>query len=64
MEPNTASYEERVRALYDLHALGCKTWASVEPYPTPNIQKQEILPILDSLKMKSLLYLYTSRILS
>ena len=31
-----------------LHDLGCKTWVSIEPYPTPNIVEQEYAPILEA----------------
>lgn len=48
MEPNSASYKKRIRALKNLHSAGCKTWASVEPYPTPNLIEQDILEILNA----------------
>ena len=50
MEPNTAPYDERIQALKNLHDAGFYTWVSIEPYPTPNIFDQEILPILESVK--------------
>jgi len=28
--------------------LGCKTWVSTEPYPTPNIIQQDYAPILEA----------------
>lgn len=46
-EPGAAPYEERIDALEALHALGCRTWVSMEPYPTPNIVEQDLLPILE-----------------
>lgn len=46
MEPNTASFEERINALKRLHDMGCKTWVSIEPYPTPNIIEQDYDAIL------------------
>lgn len=46
MEPNAATYAERIRALRKLHEAGCKTWVSIEPYPTPNIIEQEYDKIL------------------
>lgn len=46
MEPGAASYEERLGALKRLHDAGCKTWVSIEPYPTPNISKQSLEQIL------------------
>lgn len=45
-EPNTARYIFRVNALLDLHRRGCKTWVSMEPYPTPNILSQNIYDVL------------------
>lgn len=46
MEPNTASIKERIDSLKALHDLGCKTWVSIEPYPTPNIIDQNIMDVL------------------
>lgn len=48
IEPNTAPYSERIAALKVLHDLGCKTWVSIEPYPTPNIIKQNFFDILNA----------------
>ena len=45
-EPYTATYEERIDGLKKLHEAGLKTWVSIEPFPTPNIIKQDILKIL------------------
>lgn len=50
MEPGAAPYELRIRALKDLHNRGCKTWVSIEPYPTPNLIIQNLNDILDSIK--------------
>lgn len=50
MEPNTASYQERLEALKNLHNKGCKTWISMEPYPTPNISNQNIDDILSTIR--------------
>lgn len=50
MEPNTAKISERIDALRTLHNAGFFTWVSIEPYPTPNIFSQELLPILESIK--------------
>lgn len=47
-EPYTASYQNRIDALKDLHNAGCKTWVSMEPYPTPNIVEQDLQKILNS----------------
>lgn len=48
MEPNTAPFRDRIRALRRLSEAGCKTWVSMEPYPTPNLIKQELSAILES----------------
>lgn len=48
MEPGAASYKDRLIALKALHNAGCKTWVSVEPYPTPNLINQNIEEILES----------------
>jgi DNA repair photolyase len=47
-EPGSAPYEERIEGLYNLHKAGCKTWVSIEPYPTPNIINQDFDEILNS----------------
>ncbi|MBR5339091.1 MAG: radical SAM protein [Lachnospiraceae bacterium] len=49
MEPNTAKYQERLRALRELHNRGCKTWVSMEPYPTPNIVQQNLDDLLNEI---------------
>ena len=38
-EPYSAPYEKRVKSLYNLHVAGLRTWVSIEPYPTPNLDK-------------------------
>ena len=48
MEPGSATYKERIKALRYLHDMGYKTWVSIEPYPTPNFIEQNILDILDA----------------
>lgn len=45
-EPYAATYENRINALKYLHDRGYKTWVSIEPYPTPNICKQDLMEIL------------------
>ena len=47
-EPNSVCYKERIKALKKLHDAGCKTWVSIEPYPTPNIIEQDIYSILET----------------
>lgn len=47
-EPGASSYSERLDSLLKLHSKGCKTWVSIEPYPTPNIVEQDIKKILQA----------------
>ena len=47
-EPNTTPFADRIAALRDLHDAGCYTWVSIEPYPTPNIIKQNLDDILEA----------------
>lgn len=49
MEPNTAPYHERIEAFRALHDAGCRTWVSIEPYPTPNIIEQDLNEILEAI---------------
>lgn len=49
MEPNTAPFDKRIEALKELHNKGCKTWVSIEPYPTPNMIQQDINDILETI---------------
>lgn len=46
MEPGAAPYSERIAALKALHEAGCKTWISMEPYPTPNLVEQDLTALL------------------
>lgn len=48
MEPGSAPYTDRIQALRALSERGCKTWVSIEPYPTPNLIEQELSKILES----------------
>ena len=48
VEPGTASYKDRLEALRGLHDAGCKTWVSIEPYPTPNLIEQDLVQLLDA----------------
>lgn len=45
-EPFTAPIIERIKSLKSLHDKGLKTWVSMEPYPTPNIFRQNLFEIL------------------
>lgn len=47
-EPNSVTYKRRINALKKLSDEGCKTWVSIEPYPTPNIINQNLEEILDA----------------
>ncbi len=47
MEPGTATYGQRLAGLENLHEKGLKTWVSMEPYPTPNVCKQDLGGILE-----------------
>ena len=49
MEPGSAPYLDRINSLKKLHDKGCKTWVSIEPYPTPNIIDQDFQKILNSI---------------
>ncbi len=48
-EPFTVDYATRVKTLKKLHDNGFYTWVSIEPYPTPNICKQDLTEILDKI---------------
>jgi len=47
-EPNSAKFKDRIDSLKYLHKKGFKTWVSMEPYPTPNLIKQDVIEILES----------------
>lgn len=48
VEPGATPYEDRLAALEALHDAGCKTWVSIEPYPTPNLIEQDLGKILEA----------------
>ena len=48
-EQNSAPYKKRINALRYLSKSGCKTWVSMEPYPTPNLVEQDLLEILETI---------------
>lgn len=50
VEPNAAPYQERIDSLKFLHTAGCKTWISMEPYPTPNLIEQNLLDVLNAIE--------------
>lgn len=47
-EPGSAFYSDRISALKFLHDEKFKTWVSIEPYPTPNIIRQDLEKILSA----------------
>lgn len=47
LEPGAAPFETRIKALERLHDKGLATWVSMEPYPTPNLIKQDLGKILN-----------------
>lgn len=49
-EPGAAPYQKRIEALKYLHNNGLKTWVSMEPYPTPNLVRQDLKKILEKVK--------------
>ena len=48
MEPGASPYADRLAALRAMHDAGCRTWVSIEPYPTPNLIEQDLQNILDA----------------
>jgi DNA repair photolyase len=50
LEPFASPMKKRIKSLYNLHKKGIKTWVSIEPYPTPNIIRQDFDEILKSLE--------------
>lgn len=48
MEPGAAPLQQRLAALRALHDAGCRTWISMEPYPTPNLIEQNIHDLLEA----------------
>lgn len=48
-EPGSAPYLGRIKSLKILHDAGLKTWVSMEPYPTPNLAKQDLKEILNEI---------------
>lgn len=48
-EPHASPVDLRIKALKRLSDAGLKTWVSMEPYPTPNVVKQDIREILNEI---------------
>ncbi len=55
-EPGAASYPDRIKALCYLHDQGYFTYAHVEPYPTPNIMRQDVEPLLEAVSFVNAIY--------
>ncbi len=49
IEPGSAAYVDRILSLKKLHNAGCKTWVSIEPYPTPNFIDQSLDEIIEAI---------------
>lgn len=49
MEPGAAPYKERLEALRKMQEGGCRTWISMEPYPTPNMLRQSLHELLQNI---------------
>lgn len=47
-EPGAAPIQDRIAALRFLSKNGCRTWVSIEPYPTPNVMNQNLCDILEA----------------
>jgi three-Cys-motif partner protein len=54
-EPFSAPYEKRIKSLMKLAKAGLKTWVSIEPYPTPELDKtaDNIEALLEKVKFVS-----------
>jgi len=48
-EPGAAPVRDRIAALRALHSAGRKTWVSIEPYPPPNLIRQDLRKMLKTL---------------
>ena len=48
-ETFSSPYKDRINSLKKLHQAGLKTWVSIEPYPTPNIVKQDLEDIINEI---------------
>jgi DNA repair photolyase len=47
-EPYASPIRERLAALREIHAGGLNTWVCIEPYPPPNLIRQDLRELLDS----------------
>ncbi len=48
-EPHSADFSSRIESLKHLSKKGLKTWVSMEPYPTPNLVRQDLRKILEGI---------------
>ena len=48
IEPGAAPITERLASLKALHDAGRQTWVSMEPYPTPNLIRQDLQALLEA----------------
>jgi DNA repair photolyase len=55
-EPHAAFYSERISALKMLHDNGCLTYVHIEPYPTPNFVKQNLVDLLKAIEFVDSIY--------
>jgi DNA repair photolyase len=55
-EPGAAPYADRIKALRYLHNKGFPTYVHIEPYPTPNIFKQDFEALLAAVDFVDLIY--------
>ncbi|MHA1280684.1 MAG: radical SAM protein [Candidatus Zixiibacteriota bacterium] len=46
-EPNAQKWHLRIKNLEGIHRQGVKTWVSIEPFPTPNIFRQNLDELLN-----------------
>ena len=49
MAPHAAKCNDRLAALQALHDRACRTWVSMEPYPTPNLVRQNLDWVLEAI---------------
>ena len=47
-EPNSSDFKSRIESLKYLSKKGLRTWVSMEPYPTPNLIKQDLRRVLET----------------
>lgn len=53
-EPGAAPIERRVQSLQLMHDEGCRTWVSMEPFPTPAIQRETCGQTWDAVEVLSM----------